>query len=211
VGSPFMSQWVSWISLSSPVRWNTPLPRSPSAFPHEHRPEHDGSSRLLSVVRIGEYRRCDLRMPRQKSHLTVTPRRIRAVFWPRVSHPPIPSTPILEPPQPLPPPTCPVLWREWPRCRIRRNCLKMIGSEIVVLSMGPAPPPLKGEHMITRAERAVASQLASTPGTSCSSLHRLPATCAHLAGCVLLTMAYPVHAGLRCCSTPGEFHLSAFL
>jgi hypothetical protein len=60
------------------------------------------------------------------------------------------------------PPRAPVLWKDWPRCAIRRRWLKVVRSEAVDVMEGPttppcSPPPLSSvscETVMTRAERA---------------------------------------------------------
>lgn len=170
-------------------------------YPQERRSERDGSYRLLYAARIGDCRTCDLRARCQESSSTVKPRRVSAVFWPRVVPPQVPSALTPGPSQSLPLPTLPVLWHDWPRCHIRRNWLKVIRSETVVVSMG-APPTLPSEIrdlVLTRAERAHwrlswHQRLARNARSSTASpvtllLHGLPATFAHGYGFAFLEVA----------------------
>lgn len=167
-------------------------PANHPLYPQERRPERDGSYRLLYAARIGDCRRCELRAQCQESSSTVKPRRVSAVFWPQISHPQVPSAPVLGPPQPLPLPTLPVLWCDWPRCRIRRNWLRVIRSETVVVTMGAPPPPGTREHVITRTKRAhwrltwhqrlARNARPSTASPVTLTLHGLPATFAHSYG-----------------------------
>jgi hypothetical protein len=170
-------------------------------YPQERRPERDGSYRLLYAARIGDCRSCELRTQCQESCSTIKPRRVSAVFWPHISHPQVPSAPVLGPPQPLPPPTLPVLWCDWPRCRIRRNWLKVIRSETMRVSVGASPtliPPTR-EHVITRTERAhwrltwhqrfARNARPSTAEAVTLTLHGLPATFARFYGFPLLDAA----------------------
>jgi hypothetical protein len=176
-------------------------PANHPLYPQERRPEHDGSYRLLYAARIGDCRSCELRAECQESRSTVKPRRISAVFWPQAASRQVPSPPVLGPPQPLPSPTLPVLWRDWPRCHIRRNWLKVIRSEMVVVSMGgsPTPTPATRERVIMRAERAhwrltwhqrlARNARPSTAIPVTLTLHGLPTTFAYVYGFALLDVA----------------------
>jgi hypothetical protein len=87
---------------------------------------------------------------------SIKPRRVSAVFWP-LSSQHADSSPRLEnTPDPLPP--APVLWRDWPRCRIRRGWLKVIRSETVCLTrstqLSQSPVTTTPEKVFTRAQRA---------------------------------------------------------
>jgi len=134
-----------------------------SLSPQERRPERDGSYRLLYAARLGDCRSCEQRAQCQQSSSSVKPRWVSAVFWPVVSPAELSPVPLLAPPSPLlqPPallPTQPILIQGWPRCQIRRNWLKVVRSETVVVAMGAPPQPVPmtetTEHLITRAERA---------------------------------------------------------
>src|SRR5579883_872011 len=123
-------------------------------YPQERRPERDGSLRVLYAARIGHCRHCPLREQCQESTQSVKPRRVSAVFWPLQPVLPEASAPLPAPPQALP--LLPLLWKDWPRCGIRRTWLKLIRSETVGLRTGPpaaavAPPP---PVVLTRAQRA---------------------------------------------------------
>lgn len=157
----------------------------------ERRPERDGSDRLLDAARIGDCRSCELRTPCQESASTVKPRRVSAVFWPQVSHSPMAFVPRPKPSPPLPLPLLPVLWHDWPRCHIRRNWLRVIRSDTLVMSMGAPPiPSLESRELVlTRAERAhwrmtwhqrVARNARSSTASSVTCLlHGLPASFAY--------------------------------
>jgi hypothetical protein len=79
-----------------------------------------------------------------------------AVLWP-LSSPRSDSEPPLEVTSTLPA-SAPVLWRDWPRCGIRRTWLKVVRSQTVCLeSSAPLLPPrteAPAEKILTRAERA---------------------------------------------------------
>ena len=124
-------------------------------YPQERRPERDGSLRVLYVARIGHCRSCLLRARCQESCATIKPRRVSAVLWPLSACSPPPPQPS-KPPEP--PPLSPVLWRDWPRCRLRRQWLKVIRSETVTFSWGPLETaeqaPETSEKVVTRARRA---------------------------------------------------------
>jgi hypothetical protein len=131
-------------------------PANHPLYLQEQRPERDGSLRLLYAARIGHCRSCPLRAQCQESSTTLKPRRVSAVRWPlSPSHsdsspPPDPVSAAL--------PSAPVLWRDWPRCSIRRTWLKVVRSQTTCLdSSSPLPPSLAqtpAEKILTRAERA---------------------------------------------------------
>jgi hypothetical protein len=125
-------------------------------YPQERRPERDGSLRVLYAARIGHCRSCLLRARCQESSSSLKPRRVSAVFWPLSDSLSACSPPLPEPPEP--PPLSPVLWRDWPRCRLRRQWLKVIRSETVIFCWGtprPAEPTAQtSKAVLTRAERA---------------------------------------------------------
>ncbi len=141
----------------------TPQPDGTLRCPANHplylkarRPERDGSVRILYAARIGHCRSCPLRARCQESSTTRKPRRVSAVLWPLSSShsdpspPPDPTSALL--------PSAPVLWRDWPRCSIRRTWLKVVRSQNTCLeSFSPLPPLLAktpAEKILTRAERA---------------------------------------------------------
>ncbi|HKV60212.1 MAG TPA: hypothetical protein VJO32_18120, partial [Ktedonobacteraceae bacterium] len=124
----------------------TPQPdgtlRCPANHPlylQERRLERDGSLRILYAARIGHCRSCPLRAQCQESSTTLKPRRVSAVLWPHSSShsdsspPPNPASELLA--------SAPVLWRDWPRCGIRRTWLKVVRSQTVCLeSSSPLSP-----------------------------------------------------------------------
>ena len=125
-------------------------------YPQERRPERDGSLRLLYAARIGHCRSCLLRAQCQESRSTLKPRRVSAVFWPLSTDPSVAPLPLDDAPEP--PPLFPLLWRDWPRCRIRRTWVKVLRSETVSFFWGTPPEPVQtldpGEEVLTRAQRA---------------------------------------------------------
>jgi hypothetical protein len=83
----------------------------------EHRPERDGSVRMVYAARIGHCRVCPLREPcLGYGTATKKPRRVSAVLWP-IQGPPLP--PAASPT--LPPASQPILWGDWSRCQTRRQ------------------------------------------------------------------------------------------
>jgi hypothetical protein len=126
-------------------------------YPQERRPERNGSIRVLYAARIGHCRSCPLRAQCQESSSSVKPRRVSAVLWPLESSLSDASPP-LEATSDEALPFAPVLWRDWPRCRIRRTWLKIVRSETVSLTNGaiPALSPVISttEDVLTRAARA---------------------------------------------------------
>ncbi len=131
-------------------------PASHPLYLQERRPKRDGSLQILYAARIGHCRSCLLRTQCQESSTTLKPRRVSAVLWPlnasRSDSSPPPD------PAPTPLPSAPVLWRDWPRCDIRRTWIKMVRSQTIclesssLLSSSLAQTP--AEKILTRAERA---------------------------------------------------------
>jgi len=123
-------------------------------YPQERRPERAGSIRVLYAARIGHCRSCPLRSQCQESSSSVKPRRVSAVLWPLSSEALDASPPLEDASPPLP--LAPVLWKDWPRCHIRRAWLKIIRSETVrrESSATPAPVTTATEEVSTRAQRA---------------------------------------------------------
>ncbi len=132
-------------------------PANHPLYLQERRPERDCSLRILYAARIGHCRACPLRAQCQESSTTLKPRRVSAVLRPID----LSSSSVSPPPEavPHPPPLEPVLWRDWPRCGIRRTWLKIIRREMVVLSdlsqtLTIASSSDRSSHVLTRAERA---------------------------------------------------------
>jgi hypothetical protein len=131
------------------------LPTTPS-IRHLRRPERNGSLRVLYAARIGHCRACPLRAQCQESSTAIKPRRVSAVLWPLGPSPsPVSILPeTVSQPQPL----APVLWKDWPRCGIRRAWLKVIRSQTMCLESSSPLSPSRGscatEKIVIRAERA---------------------------------------------------------
>jgi len=150
----------------------TPQPdgtlRCPANHPlylQERRPERDGSLRLLYAARIdhcracplrSHCRACPLRSQCQESSATLKPRRVSAVLRP-LSSAHVDSSPSPDPVS-TPGASAPVLWRDWPRCSIRRIWLKVVRSQAVCLqssaSLSLPRESCTTEKILTRAERA---------------------------------------------------------
>jgi hypothetical protein len=170
-------------------------------YPQERRPERDGSLRVLYAARIGHCRSCLLRAQCQESSATIKPRRVSAVLWPLSSSLVVSSSPLTDAPVLLP--LSPVLWKDWPRCGIRRAWLKVARSETVCLTKGatpiPSPVPPPPEEVLTRAQRAhwrlsweqrLARNTRPSDAPSLTvTLHGLSATFAHAFGFDLLVTA----------------------
>jgi hypothetical protein len=149
-------------------------PANHPLYPQERRPERDGSLRLLYAARIGHCRSCPLRAQCQESSTTLKPRRVSAV-----------------------------LWRDWPRCGIRRTWLKVVRSQTVCLESSAPLSPLRAkaptEKIWTRTERAHRrlswdQRLARNARSADAprlivTLHGLPATFASAFGFDLLATA----------------------
>jgi hypothetical protein len=168
-------------------------------YPQERRPERDGSIRVLYAARIGHCRSCPLRSPCQESSSSVKPRRVSAVLWPHSPALSDASASLENAPPPLP--LAPVLWKDWPRCRIRRAWLKVIRSETVWFenSSASALPIPATEKVFTRAQRAhwrfsweqrLARNARSSDAPPLTvTLHGLSVTFAHSFGFDLLATA----------------------
>lgn len=93
---------------------------------------------------------CPLREQCQKRR-TYRARRVSAVYWPVSS----PALADLHPP-PLAP--FPVLWRDWPRCALRRQWMKIVRSQTVTVMKEPAQPSNPSQDLspslLTRPQRA---------------------------------------------------------
>ncbi len=142
----------------------------------------------------------------KKVFLPCPPRRVSVVFWPvtvPVASASIPSQPD-PPPKMLEPVSCfPVLWGDWPRCQIRRTWLKVVRSEMVVVTTGDPFMQNQSEvavrHVITRAQRAhwrlswderfARNRRTSTAKPLSITIHGLPATFADVYGFPLLSVA----------------------
>jgi hypothetical protein len=159
----------------------------------ERRQERAGSVRVSYAARIEDCCLCPLRVHCQSSR-TFKARRVSAVYWPLPS-PPL-AAPLSRRGSSLPPACSPVLWRDWPRCHIRRQWMNVVRSQTVEGTRGTAPPPDPSKdlppHLFTRSERAhwrLSWELrlsrnarpASSPPVTIT-LHGLPAAFAQIYG-----------------------------
>lgn len=115
----------------------------------EYRQERAESVRVSYSADFNDCRCCHLRASCQNRR-TYRARRVSAVYWPLSSPPP---------PVPRPPAACsPVLWRDWPRCALRRQWMKLVRSQRVTMTKEPAqassPSADLPVSLLTRAERA---------------------------------------------------------
>ncbi len=131
-------------------------PATHPLYPQERRSERDGSLRVLYAARIGHCRSCPLRAQCQESPESRKPRRVSAVFWPLEASRTVSPPPRENAPSSLP--LAPVVWKDWPCCRIRREWRKVIRRETVVFTFTamPAPSlvPQTTEEVLTRSVRA---------------------------------------------------------
>lgn len=187
------------------LRRKTGTLRCPANHPlylQERRPERDGSLRVLYAARIGHCRSCPLRAQCQESSTTLKPRRVSAVLWPLSSSLSDASPPPAAARAPLP--AVPVLWRDWPRCGIRRTWLKVIHTQTMRWAETAAssvhPPTMSPpEAILTRAQRAhwrlsweqrlARNARPSTVPRLIVTLHGLPAAFASSFGFGLLATA----------------------
>ena len=102
-----------------------------------------------------------------------------------------------------PPPLSPVLWKDWPRCQIRREWLNVVRRETVIFVEGapltPLPVTPPAEEVLTRSQRAhwrlswewrLARNARPSDAPSLTvTLHGLPATFAHAFGFDLFASA----------------------
>lgn len=126
-------------------------PAGAPLYAQEHRPERDGSVRVLYSARIGACRACALREECQGyGTSTKKPRRVSAVLWPLSEQ--ISETLDLTPP----PTTCPILWGDWSRTQNRRTWLDLLRTQSVIVTLFPklAPPELASSTPFTRRQRA---------------------------------------------------------
>ncbi len=191
----------SLFSLSSPQARRSNRRRSTMVLPNGHvlRLPEAFLALLLRALAIVEAVGC--RSQCQESSEAVKPRRVSAVFWPLSSPPSASSPPLENAPSPLP--LAPVMWKDWPRCRIRREWLKVIRRETIVFAFGamPAPSPVTPttEDVLTRAQRAhwrlswgqrLARNVRPSDAPRLSvTLHGLPATFAQSFAFDLLVIA----------------------
>ena len=152
-----------------------------------------GSVRVSYIADLSDCRRCHLRAQCQNRRARRA-RRVSAVYWPLPQEEPSPA--------PAPPACFPVLWRDWPRCSIRRQWMNTVRSQTVEITRGTASPPEPQElsaHQWTRSQRAHwrlswqerlarNARPASSPPVTIT-LHGLPAAFAQIYGFVLCDVA----------------------
>jgi len=116
----------------------------------EYRQERAKSVRVSYSADLNDCRSCPLRAQCQKRR-TYRARRVSAVYWPLSS----PSNLVLPPP---PPSTSPVLWRDWPRCSLRRQWIKLVRAQTMTVIKEPALPSDPSadlpSSLLTRPQRA---------------------------------------------------------
>jgi hypothetical protein len=161
----------------------------------ECRQERAKSVRVSYSADLNDCRSCHLRVYCQNRR-THRARRVSAVYWPL-------SSPALAVPQPPPPAACPVLWRDWPRCSLRRQWMKIVRSQTVTVTKEPPLPSNPSQDLssslLTRSQRAhwrfSWEQRLSRNACPASSplvtvtLHGLPAAFAQIYGFALCEVA----------------------
>lgn len=170
-------------------------------YPQERRPERDGSYRVLYAARIGNCRTCATRSACQESSDSTKPRRVSAVFWPLTPFPagsstPVPPLPETPPKTPEPIPPFPVLWKDWPRCQLRRRWITLLRSQTVSLTRAATPtadhtvatqPPIltraqRAHWRLTWEQRLARNARPATAAPLTLTIHGLPATFATVYG-----------------------------
>jgi hypothetical protein len=97
----------------------------------ECRQERARSVRVSYSADLNDCRSCHLRVYCQNRR-THRARRVSAVYWPLSSS----LLPVLHPPAAA---CSPVLWRDWPRCSLRRQWITRVRSQSVTITKEPAP------------------------------------------------------------------------
>jgi hypothetical protein len=111
-------------------------PADQPLYVQEHRPERDGSVRVLYAARIGSCRACALREQCQGYGAdTKKPRRVSAVLWPLPHRPPEATVEFA-----LPPAAGPILWGDWSRTQNRRQWLDLLRAQTVTVTLIPKQP-----------------------------------------------------------------------
>ncbi len=115
----------------------------------EYRQERAKSVRVSYSADLNDCQSCPLRAHCQKRR-THRARRVSVVYWPLSS----PSDPV----PPPPPAASPVLWRDWPRCALRRQWIKLVRSQTVTITKELALPSDPSANLpsslLTRSQRA---------------------------------------------------------
>ena len=157
MGSLIIYAWVPWLRVYAATRRKSAMSCKPSPV-SARTASRAGWFRcsVLYAARIGHCRACPRRPQCQESSATIKPRQVSAVLWP-LSSSHTDSSPAPDPAS-APRASAPVLWRDWPRCSIRRTWLKVVRSQTVCLEgfapLSPPRGPRTTEKILTRAERA---------------------------------------------------------
>jgi hypothetical protein len=161
----------------------------------ECRQERARSVRVSYSADLNDCRSCPFREHCQKRR-THRARRVSAVYWPLSSS----SLPVRQFP---PPAASAVLWRDWPRCSLRRQWIKVVRSQTITVTTEPALPSDPSQDLpsslLTRPQRAHwrlsweqrlsrNARPASSPPVTVT-LHGLPAAFAQMYGFVLCDVA----------------------
>ena len=156
MGSGFLYPRLSWLGLYSATRWNPALPCKPPALS----PGAPSRARWLPTDLVCcTYRSLPFlpfacAVSREQHHPETTTGECGVAatqHFSLESSPPSETASVLLA-------SAPVLWRDWPRCGIRRTWLKVIRSQTICLESPPPLLPSRGpcatEKTLTRAERA---------------------------------------------------------
>ncbi len=145
---------LSRVRLSLSIGWDAALSRRPSTLPTR---AQAGTRRLPSGAVCCAHRPLSglslafavSRKQFQRQASAGECGVLAALFRMLASSPPLEDA---SPPLPL----APVLWKDWPRCHLRRGWLKVVRSETVRLTSSTTPVPVtrSTEEVFTRAQRA---------------------------------------------------------
>jgi Transposase DDE domain len=118
-------------------------------YPQERRAEQDGTVRVVYTARRADCRGCPLReqcLLHGKD--SKNPRRVSAVLRPIGTRP----SSALSPP---PSASHPILWGDWSRCQTRRELVRLLRTQTVIMTVTPSlSPPEDVSLPLTRSERA---------------------------------------------------------
>src|SRR5579875_1965719 len=154
MGTFLFYAWLPWFRLYSATRWDATLPCQPPAVSPGAAPRARWFPADLVCCTRRSLPFLSLARPvsGEQHHAQTTTSECGPVAAQRLSSDTSPASDTTLAPHP----SAPVLWRDWPRCGIRRTWLKGIRSQTTCLgSSSPCSSSLApAEKTLTRAERA---------------------------------------------------------